>query len=60
MHNFYCAVEELLKIVAIYFENNISDSPQWHTQLLERMMQSVPGVRPSLLSWDSYEQLNSL
>ncbi|WP_322879628.1 hypothetical protein [Pseudocalidococcus azoricus] len=31
IHNFCCAVEELLKIAAIYFEDNISDSPQWHT-----------------------------
>ncbi|MBJ7900438.1 MAG: hypothetical protein GC158_11080 [Cyanobacteria bacterium RI_101] len=60
IHNFYCAVEELLKIVAIYFENNISDTAQWHSLLLKRMTQPVVGVRPALLSWESYEKLNSL
>ncbi len=60
IHNFYCAVEELLRVVALYFENNISDSSQWHSLLLKRMVQPVPGVRPSLLSWESYEHLNSL
>lgn len=60
IHNFYCAVEELLKIIATYCENNISDSSQWHSQLLKRMLEPVPGVRPALLSWDSYEKLNNL
>lgn len=60
IHNFYSAVEELLKLVAIYFENNINDSSQWHSLLLKRMMQPVTRVRPALLSWESYERLNNL
>ncbi|MEB3337725.1 MAG: hypothetical protein VKJ46_09700 [Leptolyngbyaceae bacterium] len=60
LHNFYGSVEELLKVVAASFENNVSDASQWHSLLLKRMMQSVPGVRPALLSMESYDLLNSL
>ena len=60
IHNFYSATEDLLKLVATYFEDNISDSSQWHSLLLKRMMQSIEGVRPPVLSWETYEKLNSL
>ncbi|MEA5620810.1 hypothetical protein VB711_23650 [Cronbergia sp. UHCC 0137] len=60
LHNFYGAVEELLKVVANYCENNISDTSQWHSLLLKRMMQPVQGVRPALLSIESYDLLNAL
>ena len=60
LHNFYGAVEELLKVVATYCENNVTDAAQWHSLLLKRMMQSVQGVRPALLSIESYDLLNGL
>ena len=60
IHNFYCAVEDLLKIVAMYFENNISDSAKWHSVLLQRMASIIPQVRPAFLSTESYQLLNGL
>jgi hypothetical protein len=60
LHNFYGAVEELLKVVATYCENNVTDAAQWHSLLLKRMMQPVQGVRPALLSMESYDLLNGL
>lgn len=60
IHNLYCAVEDLLKIVASCFENNINSSSQWHSLLLQRMTMEIPGVRPALLSSDSYTILNAL
>lgn len=60
IHNLYCAAEDLLKIVASCFENNISSSSQWHSLLLQRMTVEIPGIRPALLSADSYGILNSL
>jgi hypothetical protein len=33
IHNLYCVTEDLLKVVARYFENNISESSQWHSFL---------------------------
>jgi hypothetical protein len=60
IHNFYNAIEDLLKIVAAHFENQIADTARWHTLLLQRMSQAIPGIRPVLLSQESYLLLNSL
>ncbi|PSN18644.1 hypothetical protein C7271_11450 [filamentous cyanobacterium CCP5] len=60
LHNLYGAVEDLFKVIATYFESNISDSAQWHSRLLQRMTQAVEGVRPAVISQDSYLRLNSL
>ncbi len=60
IHNFYGAVEELLKVVAVYCENNISNAAQWHSLLLKRMTQPVEGIRPAVLSLPTYDLLNQL
>ena len=60
LHNFYGAIEELLKIVAAHFENTVSDTARWHSLLLQRMTQSIQDVRPAVLSMDSYSLLNAL
>lgn len=49
-----------MKIVANYFENNINDSGQWHSLLLQRMKMDIPEIRPALLSPETYSILNSL
>lgn len=43
IHNLFNAVEDLLKIVAASFENQITDTARWHTALLQRMTQEVVG-----------------
>ncbi len=60
IHNFYNAIEDLLKIVASHFENQISDNARWHSLLLKRMSQEIPGIRPMFISQESYLLLNSL
>ncbi len=60
LHNLYNAVEDLLKLVAACFENQITDVARWHVALLRRMQHEIPGVRPALLSEDSYRLLNTL
>lgn len=60
LHNLYGAVEELCKIVAGHFENQVTDVSRWHLELLRRMAQPIPGVRPALLSQDSFLLLNGL
>ena len=58
IHNLYNSVEDLLKLVAGHFENNIADPSRWHTELLYRMTQEINGVRPALISADAYRLLN--
>jgi len=60
IHNLYTAIEDLLKIIATYFENNISNSSQWHANLLQRLTQDIPEIRPAFLSEETFLLLNSL
>lgn len=60
IHNLYCATEDLLKIVASCFENNISSSRQWHSLLLQRMSMEIPNIRPVFLSSNTHAILNNL
>ncbi|MDB9525397.1 hypothetical protein PN498_05320 [Oscillatoria sp. CS-180] len=60
LHNLYGAIEDLFKVIAVYFENNISDSSQWHSRLLQRMTQTIEGTRPAVISQENYLRLNGL
>jgi len=60
LHNLYCAFEDLFKIIADAFENHIQDKSQYHIELLKRMTISIEGVRPALLSEESYTLLDNL
>ena len=43
LHNLYTAFEHLCTLVAAAFENQIDDRTQWHSLLLRRMTQDIPG-----------------
>ena len=60
MHNLYCALEDLFKVVSAFWENHLSADGDYHVNLLKRMMINIKDIRPPLLSLDSYEYLNEL
>ena len=60
LHNLYSAFEDLFKITAKAFENHINDISRYHTGLLKRMTIHIEGVRPSLISKESYMLLDNL
>lgn len=60
IHNLYCAVEDLLKLVANAFENQLGASSAWHRMLLLRLSQPVEGIRPAFLSEEAFDCLNRL
>lgn len=60
LHNLYGAVEDLMQIVAKAFENNVADLSRWHTQLLDRMTLTIPGVRPALFAAETAVLLHQL
>ncbi|MDI6735824.1 MAG: hypothetical protein QME42_06480 [bacterium] len=60
LHNLYCAFEDLFKIVARHFENQIRDISKYHKEMLQRMSLAIEGVRPALISDESYRELNEL
>jgi hypothetical protein len=60
LHNLYNAFENIFKLVASTFENDIPDASQWHSLLLERMGRDIEGIRPRLLSDTSLACLDEL
>jgi hypothetical protein len=60
IHNLYNAIEDLLKLIAAHFENQIADAERWHSALLRRMAQPIPGVRPAFLTQESATVLDAL
>ena len=60
IHNLYCAVEDLLKLIAHSFENRIGAGGDWHRTLLLRLSQPIQGVRPRLLSETTFDVMNRL
>ena len=60
LHNLYCAYEDLFKIVCSFWENNISSASGYHTSRLKRMVFAIEGIRPALLSDDSFRVLDEL
>ena len=60
MHNLYCAFEDLFKLVAGFWENNLITNGEFHIHLLKRMLVEIESVRPALLTNASYKLLNEL
>lgn len=60
LHNLYCGFEDLFKIVANFFENRIEERAKYHRELLWRMKIPIEGVRPAVLSEESFRRLDAL
>lgn len=60
LHNLYSAYEDLFKMVARFFENQIEDFSRYHTSLLKRMLIEIEGIRPNVLSEESFKILDEL
>ena len=60
IHNSYNATKGLLRLVAAHFEYQVGDAARWHSALLPRMTQPVPGVRPAPLTKETYLLLDGL
>jgi hypothetical protein len=60
LHNLYCAYEDLFKIICSFWENNITSDSGYHSSLLKRMVLGIEGIRPALLSEESFRILDQL
>ena len=60
LHNLYSAFEDLFKLTAGFWENNVKINGDFHVNLLKRMLIHIEQVRPALLSEESYRFLNEL
>jgi hypothetical protein len=59
LHNYYCVSENLMRRIAVAFENAL-DPSDWHRQLLSRMALAIEGVRPALLDKPLRARLDEL
>ncbi len=60
LHNLYSAYEDMFKLVARFFENQLQDMAKYHTDLLKRMLLEIEGIRPNLLGEDFFKVLDEL
>jgi len=60
LHNLYSAFEDLFKLTAGFWENNVKTNGDFHINLLKRMLVRIEQVRPALISEESYRFLNEL
>jgi hypothetical protein len=60
LHNLYCAFEDLMRMISIEFENQISESADWHARLLNRMTEDIKSIRPALFSRKNLPFLDEL
>ena len=45
----------MFKIIARFFENQIEDFSKYHSTILKRMQLDIEGIRPRLLSEESFK-----
>ena len=60
LHNLYSAYEDLFKLIARFFENQIADISGYHSELLNRMKLQIEGVRSELLADESFMLLDEI
>lgn len=59
LNNYYTALETIFLRISQYFENHLA-ADRWHSELLDRMLLSIPGVRPRVLSEEVHHSLREL
>jgi hypothetical protein len=60
LHNLYSAYEDLFKLVTSFFENQVDRTAAYHIGLLKRMRIEIEGVRPALISDETFALLDEL
>ncbi len=60
LHNLYSAFEDLFKLTAGFWENNVKINGDFHINLIKRMLVHIQQIRPALISEESYQFLNEL
>src|SRR3989304_6845575 len=60
LHNLYSAYEDLFKLVARFFENQIEDMARYHTDLLQKKSIEIEGIRPYLFFYHPFNLFDEL
>ena len=60
LHVLYGLFESLFTRIATTFGNHLTDTAQWHAQLLRRMHLDVEGIRPRVINTETSHCLDEL
>ncbi len=58
LHGFYSGLERLFELIARHVDGLLPGGEMWHRDLLWRMTQDVPNVRPAVISRESGKALD--
>jgi hypothetical protein len=58
LHSFYSGLERLFELTARHVDCVVPSGETWHRDLLQRMLEDLPGVRPALVSLDNATKLD--
>ena len=58
LHDFYCGVERIFRLVAMQIDQDLPSGSDWHIQLLQRMATDIETVRPAVLDRATSRQLD--
>lgn len=58
LHGLYSGLERIFELVAEVIDGVKPAGENWHQVLLKQMANEVPGLRPAVISGDSFQKLN--
>ncbi len=58
LHDFYVAVENILKIICSEVDENLPEGSQWHMLLLKQASYDIPEVPPAIISKKTMARLD--
>lgn len=59
LENYYTCLETLFLRISQYFENSLLKN-KWHSDLLDKMILDIEGIRPPVVSSETYKKLREL
>jgi hypothetical protein len=60
LHGFYSGFERLFTHIAEIVDDDLPQGEDWHKRLLEQMKNEIPGIRPAVISTETWEILDDL
>ena len=58
LHGFYNGLERLFERIATTIDGSLPQGENWHQVLLKQMETEIPGVRPAVISNETYQALD--
>jgi len=60
LHGYYSGFERIFTHIAETVDGDLPHGEDWHLNLLQQMLDEVPGIRPAVISAEAGEILNEL